>query len=307
MEANVLNLQVLLYKNSRCHYYDAFGNAIGNSIVGKIQQTERDKKLAAQKAFDDLKKQYENQIPDFTQLELDGYGEIPTETIIPDFTNLDLAGYGDGPLPDFIPDFTNLDIPGYGEVSPELVIPDFTVGSSDGIYSLNNNSFIDKIGNAVSKVGTGLTAYDLSHRALKRITVVDEVFNSIKAIPQSLITPSSLVDDVIPTSSSGFLDVLGKGFFLAQTAYEVPKFVNDEVTYFSNNGQFSDGAVLKGVDLGISTGLGYAAAFVNPLYGIPALAYTFRSEIYDGSQKGFQLQQNEIKNNPTQFPIGPKF
>jgi len=36
----------------------AFGNALGNSIVGKIQQTERDKKIAAQKAFDDLKKQY---------------------------------------------------------------------------------------------------------------------------------------------------------------------------------------------------------------------------------------------------------
>jgi len=153
---------------------------LGNSIVSGIQQTERDKKIAEQRAtqqlFSELDKKYGNQIPDFTNIELEGYGE-PTPTV-PDFSNVDLEGYGDYPLPPSTQDFTNLDIAGYGELPLDLTVPDFT--------SSNSTSFdfdVSSYGASLLGVVTGVS---------KKLSIMSGKVRSIRAVDDILDTFAGL-------------------------------------------------------------------------------------------------------------------
>jgi len=144
----------------------------------------------------------------------------------------------------------------------------------------------------------------MGYEALKSFPVVDDIFNSVKAIPNSIINPSSLVDDVIPKGSSGFLDVLGKTFFVGQTAFNGFNLASEQLDYYRETGSFdlSKEASLKAGDFGISKGLGYIA-FANPLMAIPSLAWTFKEPLIDAEVKRAETQ---LKNGTFHLPHGPK-
>ena len=131
--------------NGRDVVVDAFGNAIGNSIVGKLQQTERDKKLAEQKENQRLSNMVNWDeafaVASGDYMELNGE-LVPTSSLSVN-NNLvqddSFARFQNGDYPAF--DFAGLDVSLDDSISKRL-----NIQSYDGIAAPSDLSLLEKMG-----------------------------------------------------------------------------------------------------------------------------------------------------------------